>query len=269
MIASSFHRISQFYQPTNNPAEHVSLEIAGQDIVDPVAGSTYSDFSSHPLFVDGPQYNDIRQGAVGDCYFLASLASLADTDPGTIEQMVAPMGDGTYAVRYYRNGQPVYVRVDAELPGSSFSPRYAKLTPDGELWVALAEKAYAQFRYGENSYASISGGWMDPVYRAVTGLWTTRLWPTSSNVASSMASHLAAGHAVTVGSNSNAASPIVGLHAYMVKSVEVNAGETHVTVYNPWGLDGRSYDSNPGDGLLRLTLDQFRVAFSTVVISLA
>ena len=269
VIASSFHQIGQFYQPTSNPAEHVSLEIAGQDIVDPVASSTYRDFSSRPLFVDGPEYNDIRQGAVGDCYFLASLASLADTDPGTIEQMVAPMGDGTYAVRYYRNGQPVYVRVDAELPGSSFSPRYAKLTPDGELWVALAEKAYAQFRYGENSYASISGGWMDPVYRAVTGLWTTRLWPSSSSVASSMASHLAAGHAVTVGSDSNAASPIVGLHAYMVKSVEVDAGETHVTVYNPWGFDGRSYDSNPGDGLLSLTLAQFRQAFTAVVISLA
>jgi len=269
LLATSIHQVAQFYQPTAKASERVSLEIAGQDIVDPETIGTYSDYSSRLLFVDGPQYNDIRQGAVGDCYFLASLASLADTDPGIIRQMIAPMGDGTYAVRYYRNGQPVYLRVDAELPGTATSLRYAKLTPDGELWVALAEKAYAQFRYGENSYASISGGWMDAVYREVTGSATTRLWPSVSNVASAMASHLAAGHALTLASTTNPPGPIVGLHAYMVKSVETDAGGTCVTVYNPWGFDGKSYDSNSGDGLLRLTLADFRRNFSAVVVSLA
>ena len=269
ILATSVHQVTAFYQPTGNPAEHVSLEIAGQDIVDPAASSSYYNHYFRPLFVDGPEYNDVRQGSVGDCYFLASLASLADTDPGTIRQMIAPMGDGTFAVRYYRNGQPVYLRIDAELPGGSFSPRYAKLTPDGELWVALAEKAYAQFRYGDNSYASISGGWMDIVYREVTGGATTRLWPTSSSVATSIAGHLAAGHAVTLASKSSPPGPIVGLHAYMVKSVEINAGTTYVTVYNPWGVDGKPYDSNAGDGLLQLTLADFRANFSTVVVSLA
>ena len=268
-LAASVHQITAFYQPTSNPAEHVSLEIRGQDIVDPQAGSAYYDHSYRPLFVDGPEYNDIRQGSVGDCYFLASLASLADTDPGVIRQMIAPMGDGTYAVRYHRSGQPVYVRVDAELPGSSISPRYAKFTPDGELWVALAEKAYAQFRRGENSYASISGGWMDPVYREVTNSATTRLWPTSSAVATAMADHLAAGHALTAASPSNPPGPIVGLHAYMVKSVEIEGGDTLVTVYNPWGFDGKLYDGNSGDGLLTLTLATFRQNFSAVVVSLA
>jgi len=268
-LAASVHQITAFYQPTSDPAEHVSLEIAGQDIVDPEASGRYRDYGSRPLFVDGPQYDDIRQGAVGDCYFLASLASLADTDPGVIEQMIAPMGDGTYAVRYYRRGEAVYVRVDAELSGTSISPRYAKLTPDGELWVALVEKAYAQFRKGQNSYASISGGWMDPVYRAVTGGETSRLWPTSSTIASDMAGHLDAGHAVTVASNTNPPGPAVGLHAYMVKSVETDGGQTYVTIYNPWGVDGQVYDGNSADGLLRLTLAQFRANFSTVVVSLA
>ena len=55
------------------------------------------------------------------------------------------------AVRFYRDTTEHYYRIDAELPAG---PAYARLTPDGELWVALLEKAFAQFRYGQNSYAS-------------------------------------------------------------------------------------------------------------------
>ena len=267
--ATSIHQITAFYQPTGNASEHVSLEIAGQDIVDPEAGTRYRDFSTRPVFVDGPQFNDVRQGSLGDCYFLAAMGSLAESDPGIVGQMVAPMGDGTFAVRYYRSGQAVYVRVDGQLPGSSVSPRYARLTPDGELWVALAEKAYAQFRYGQNSYASIEGGWMDEVYQQVTGSWTTRLSPGAGNIASALADHLVAGHAVTVGTTNSPSSPLVGLHAYMVKSVETDGGQTYVTVYNPWGIDGAAYDSSPYDGLIRLTLAQFRQDFSAAVVSMA
>ena len=267
--ATSIHQVNQFYQPTSNPSEHVSLEIAGQDIVDPTASGTFYGHSYRPLWVDGPEYNDIRQGSLGDCYFMASLASLADTDPNALREMIAPMGDGTYAIRYYRNGTPTYLRVDTDLPGSPVSPKYARITPDGELWVALAEKAYAQFRYGQNSYASLSGGWMDPVYQAVTGQWTTRLSPTSSSTATAMANYLDAGHGVTAASKSNSSTPIVGLHAYMVKDVEVVGEQTYVTVYNPWSVDGRIYDNNYGDGLLRLTWSTFTQNFSTVVVSMA
>jgi hypothetical protein len=37
-------------------------------------------------------------------------------------------------------------------------------------------------------------------------------------------------------------------------------------VYNPWGVDGASYDSNPSDGLLKLTISQFLLSFDTVEI---
>jgi hypothetical protein len=234
--------------------------------VDPVAGAAYYDFSSRPLFVNGPQYNDIRQGQVADCYFVASLASLADSDPQVIRQMIAPLGDGTYVARFYQSGAEVYVRVDAQVPASgSSTPYYAKLTPDGELWVALTEKAYAQFRRGQNSYASLSYGNMAEVYYAVTNNAGTGCSPSALSkdaLAQYILGNLQAGHAMTAGSSSSPTGPIVGGHAYMVKSVQSVGGQWYVTVFNPWGFDGTSVnDGNSQDGLVTISMDLFRQDF--------
>jgi len=271
--AKSLHRISQFYQPySTDPSSpsYVSMQIAGQNFTDPTASYAYRNFASTPLFVDGPQYDDIAQGAVGDCYYLATLASIADTDPNVIRQMVAPLGDGTYAVRFYGSSGEVYLRLDADLPVSGTNPAYAKLGRDGELWVPIVEKAYAYFRYGQNSYASISGGWMSTVYTQVANC--TAPWRyttgTAADLYSYLAGNLAAGRAVTIGSYSNASGPIVGSHAYMVKGVTTNESGSFMTVYNPWGYDGRTWDSNSSDGLLTISIAQVQQYFQAVVVGL-
>jgi hypothetical protein len=256
--SGAIHRISAFYQPTGSS---VPLEIAGQNLVDPATGYAYRNFSTLPLFADTPEYSDIDQGYLGDCYFLAALGSLADQDPGVIRQMIAPMGDGTYAVQFYRGSSAVYLRVDADLPTSGSSPVFAGLGPDNELWAALSEKAYAFFRYNQNSYASIEGGWMGDVYAAVTGVGSPDVWTSgmsSASIATTISDYLAAGHAMTLGTWSDARAPFVGNHAYMIKSIETAGSTTYVTVYNPWGSDGVSWDTNSGDGLLRMTIDQFK-----------
>jgi hypothetical protein len=268
--AGAVHRIDQFYQPTSNPSQAVPLEIAGQNLVEPTTSFAYQDFSSRPLFAVGPKYSDARQGSLGDCYFIASLASLADKDPRVIQQMIAPMGDGTYAVRFYRGAQAAYVRVDGKLPAYGGRPIYADLGPGGQTWVALAEKAYAQFRYNQNSYDSLAGGWMSDVYRAVTGAAIADLFfnYTTPAIGPALAAHLAAGHAVTAATKAVANVPFVGNHAYMVKSIETSGGQTWVTVYNPWGVDGKTWDSNPADGLIRVTLGQFQSTFVGASVSL-
>ena len=270
VAAASLHRIDQFVQPVRDAAKAVSLEIAGQKIVDPSADYAYGDFSSRPLFTDGPEYNDVSQGYLGDCYLLAALSSLADRNPTVIRQMIAPMGDGTYAVRFYRGGQAVYFRVDADLPVWGGAPIYADLSPDGELWVALVEKAYAQFRYGDNCYTSIEGGWMSTVYHEVTNGGVQDSWInySTAGVGQYLATTLAAGHAVTAATKAVPNSPFVGNHAYQVKSVETVGRETYVTLYNPWGVDGKAWDGNPGDGLLKVTLGQFQSSFIGLAVSL-
>jgi hypothetical protein len=176
------------------------------------------------------------------------------------------LGDGSYAVRFYQNSSEAYYRVDAQLPSNGGSPCYARLTPQGALWVALEEKAFAQARYSQNSYSSLAGGWMDEGYVAITGASFTAQSTSGSadTLAQTMANSLAAGHAVTAASSSTSPAPIVGNHAYNVYNVYNQSGVWYVTVYNPWGFDGASWDSNSSDGLLTLTASQFQSCFTTV-----
>ena len=131
------HLIAQFYQPySNDPSnpQYVPKTVAGQSLPEPKIdgyATGYQSFSGNPLFVNGPQFSDIHQGENGDCYFLASLAALAQNEPQDIVQAIAPLGDGTYTVRFYRNGQAVYLRIDAELPVNGGSLAYAHAGSQG------------------------------------------------------------------------------------------------------------------------------------------
>lgn len=266
-VAKSVHKVAAF--------QGAPLEIAGQDMIDPAASYAYTNlFINRPLWVDGPRYNDIAQGQVGDCYFLAGLSAMADTDPALLRQSVAALGDGTYAVRFYRNGSEVYYRVDAQLPTLGTAPAYAKLSKTGELWVALEEKAFAMFRYGQYGYTGyqyIAGGSLQEPYVAVLGATYSTLYGSGSAdvLAQSVASALADGHAVSAGSDNVSGSPIVAAHAYAVRSSTLENGVWFVTVYNPWGFDGRVWDAIPSDGLLRMTAAQFLAWFQYSVVCLA
>ena len=95
--------------------------------------------TTHPVPSSGPpglRKEDVDQGALGDCYFLARLGSLASTDPEYIRNSVAPLGDGSYVVRFWDLGLPhlaTYVRVDADLWSypSKNRPAYAGVLPAG------------------------------------------------------------------------------------------------------------------------------------------
>jgi hypothetical protein len=178
------------------------------------------------------------------------------------------MGDGTYAVRFFRGGQATYVRVDADLPTyAANQPVYADLTSSGELWVALAEKAYAEFRTGSNDYATLNGGWMGSAYNDVTGAGSTDVSTSTmstSSLAAFIKNQLDSGHALTAATSSLPSSPLVGGHAYMVKSLDVTSQGTFVTVYNPWGWDGGGSDNNLYDGLVQLTVAQFQAGFTAL-----
>ncbi len=272
-VAGNVHIVNQFYVPTTNGSGPVPLACNGQNLADPLTSYAYSNMSSQPLFVGGPQYNDIQQGNLGDCYFMASLASMAAQNPNIVNQLVTSLGDGTYAVRFYRNNQAVYVRVDGDLPVySGTSLAYARPAADGAIWAPLVEKAYAEFRCADNNYNSLNGGWMDAVYADITnqgGIDESTSGTSAASLASFISSELAGGHVLTAGTNSTSMGPFVGGHAYMVKSIATISGTTYVTVYNPWGFDGASYDSNPSDGLLQVTLADFQADFMALAASVA
>ncbi len=98
-------------------------------------------------FVEGACPNDVVQGAIGDCYLAAAMASCAHACPQLIEQTVTKGEDGKVTVNFKRGSQNLPVTVDTEVPMRGTRPLYAKSSQAGEIWPAMMEKAYAE-QYG-------------------------------------------------------------------------------------------------------------------------
>jgi Calpain family cysteine protease len=259
------HRVSAFYQPfTQTPGAqgYISTDLNGPDLPDPTdAGQTSRMTGS--LWSTGPTMNDVNQGQVGDCYFLASIQSLALMQPARLQEMAVDLGDGTYAVRFERGNTNTFVRVDADMPVTSWgSWTYAHPTGSGPIWAAIMEKAYAFFRTGANTYNSLNSGWTGSALSDL-GIANTTFDTGPSSLFSTITTALANDKVVAAISNTSVPSniPIIGSHAYTVVSTSVDSGVQYITVRNPWGFDGAGNDGNTGDGLVTLTFAQFQTAF--------
>jgi subtilase family serine protease len=235
----------------------------------PDTSYTYQ-YASGSLFQNGVSYQDINQGSVGNCYFLAGLAATAFRTPSTIQNMFIDNGDNTYTVRFYNNGVADYVTVDRYLPTTSWGTfiyahqsasnwgKYNDAT--NELWVALAEKAYAQLNESgwigqdnTNSYEGISGGWEGAAIKHITGLTASY----KSLNFDSMVTAFTNGKFMTVGSkDSGVAANVAANHAYTV--VGYNSTTQKFKLFNPWGVNNGSSKS----GILELSWSELTASFS-------
>jgi len=192
--------------------------------------------------------NDVVQGGLGDCYFLATLASAAHEQQSFIENMFIDNLDGTFTVRFFNNGVADYVTVDRYLPtNSNGSFIYAGQeggflynNSHNELWVALAEKAYAQINEQEwigrrdntNSYAAIEGGWMAPVIEQITG--ETAFSQSIALMSQQQLINLSNSNILlTAGFVSGGGFGVVNEHAYTITSYD-QFSQTF-RLHNPWG----------------------------------
>lgn len=104
--------------------------------------------------------NDIRQGALGDCWFLGAL-SVAATRKGLLERTFVSDARaneaGMFTFQFYKFGDWRHVTVDGIVPvfKGTKSPAFARGEHVDEMWVTLIEKAYAKFHGG---YEAIVGG---------------------------------------------------------------------------------------------------------------
>lgn len=143
--------------------------------------------------VNGTSSQDVRQGYLGDCWFLASLSAVADK---TGVNNFVYNGDETWTFWFYRfnDGKSTMdaVTVDRYLPVwrnsgnavfASFGGKYNN--PNNELWVALEEKAYAQYnqtgytgRQPANDYIKALNGGLS-VTDQITGQPLSQNWNVS------------------------------------------------------------------------------------------
>jgi hypothetical protein len=210
---------------------------------------TYSATSGTIWGATGPLYTDQKQGALGDCYLISALGSLAYSSKAAIKNMFIVNGDGTWTVRFYYNGKADYVTVNNLLPVSGSTlvyDGYGSSVSDtsNRLWLPLAEKAYAQWNEtgrtargtATNSYAAIDGGWTGDVYRQTMNKVSVYSMSMLASAAQTTLQYSLKSHrAITVGTPSalDPATGLVGGHAYTVLSY--NTSTRLYTLYNPWG----------------------------------
>lgn len=97
----------------------------------------------------GIEADDIKQGMLGNCYFLSSIAAIAEFKERIECIMVEKetTKNGEYQIKLYVQGIPTIVVIDDMLPCAKNS-RHTAFThsrgSDQEIWVSLIEKAWAK-----------------------------------------------------------------------------------------------------------------------------
>lgn len=296
---------NQFYQGTNlgnlaagssagQMENLINKWFRGSDRPTAPSGYTmsYQKAAGNLFGTDGTfSYQDLKQGYLGDCYFLASLGSIAYKNPAAINNMFIANDDNndgvidSYTVRFFgQNYGNVttgadYVTVDLFLPtnvayngytGQRFA--YYDNSTVG-LWVALAEKAYAQFAEAGitqrpstiNSYGTIESGWGMQAMPSISGRTAncysdTNLYGKIGNfpALATIVNDLANGKAMTAGSTSNPGFGITQDHEYIILSASLSDG--YITLYNPHGVTA----SGETNGFRVISYNDFRTNFDTI-----
>ena len=126
------------------------MPISGGDTANPAATSGKYDYGtiSGELFTGGVTALDVNQGSAGTCYLIASMESIAALNPSIIENAFIENPNGTYGVKFFFNGEPIYTTVNKQIPVTSWNTvNYAgnqNKKFSRESWASLLEKAYVQ-----------------------------------------------------------------------------------------------------------------------------
>lgn len=244
---------------------------------DEKAGIEYSALKATSALpnTSGIGMDDIHQGFCGDCYFMATLASIAKMNPEYIigkNGLVEEIGEKHkfFRVKFYdKDGNRVNVDVDNRFWNKNDKPYYAGIgkSSDAETydpWVMAVEKAWA--KANNDGYDGIEGASGDGLERvrkveysfAVTGksafYCMTRNVPDKNNLLSMMKKHFNEDKLpITLYSASpddpsfaNRDQFIVSNHAYALRSIHEDGT---FDIFNPWNsyaadeeLRGKHYE---------------------------
>jgi hypothetical protein len=205
--------------------------------------------SANPaMFIDGGSAGDVKQGRLGNCWFISALCILGARQDILDHCIVSMPRDarkgGKYSFRFYKEGEWITITVDDRLPCDEHGiPVFARCSDLNELWVPLFEKAYAKLMgaYGElvcgfinDALVDLTGGVATSVKVAPTNaddlvLWNDLAQKTESGCYLLGVSNQNGGIETNVGDTG-----LLAGHAYAILScVEVN-GHKLIKIRNPW-----------------------------------
>jgi len=200
------------------------------------------------VFVDNDfVVDDIDQGWLGDCWFLASIASVIDEVPHLLANILAQAkedfdsGSGKLTFKFFDCDKEVCVVIDDRLPCFADTRRkgvgnllFCSSNDSVELWSALLEKAFAKFHGG---YANLNGGRSSSGISYLTGfiaLDRTLKYIDDAEMEACIKKGVSCSAASGSG-NENVKSGIVYGHAYAVLGCKKVGGTDLIVLANPWG----------------------------------
>ena len=254
----------------------VPMPLVGGDAAAGISGDfkyNYAKITGN-LYENGVSASDVNQGYAGTCYYLACLGAIANANPSLItNNFIKDNHDGTYGFQFYNvYHEKEYVTVDTDLAVDSDGNPALATAVNGELWVSLAEKAYAQLNSqtnvlirdttGLNSYQAVEGGNAEPL-KQITGLnysyysgenenvddpfsSGTNYSPDSKTYKNTIIDLLKNGSIGWLGSDidttsANGKTNLVSGHAFMLLGYD--AATDTFKIRNPWGGDSSDYNT--------------------------
>jgi hypothetical protein len=224
-------------------------------------GGTWQDAGR--FFNETAEFFDPVQGAVANCYFIASLSAVAWSQSYRIAQQTRATGTSQSQffdrITFYK---PDNQGIDREIEVSQTVPKtgggsfiYARSSEAGEAWPAIYEKAFAKLKTGTTTdHPDITAtGWGDCVWASAQLTGGNRAYyDTASRTADQLWNTLRSNclsyrtirpmTAWTYGSGADSpdhvdysSAHVVGSHCYTVLGWAYRNCQRYILLRNPWG----------------------------------
>lgn len=193
-----------------------------------------------------PSLEDIDQGGLADCYLMAALGAIVNTQPEKIFNMIADHGDDSYTVTF--KGIGFFTSSEQKVTADFPVGKHADVGKRKAIWPLVIEKAYAQEKggydkIGQGGYPgtvvddllNVSASTFNPqeetadyimgkVVKAKKEKWPMTIYSPKKEKASAEKKQVI-----------DSTPGLYYWHAYTI--IDVDAKGNRIKLFNPWGRD--------------------------------